>query len=158
MPHLTVHLNPSIIPVQQWAVNISKQNQDLSNYLAVSIQINRLFSVNKNHPASGSWLCFFPSLPFAPQPGLQTAVLACLAECSSRTSLLLEAMNLKRQHHVGTTLGCTHTLLEIKPFFLIFQRLVQGLWEWQQQNTLLHSLNSIIEVPHADAKEPITKQ
>lgn len=47
---------------------------------------------------------FLPFL-FAPHAGLQPAVLACLAESAS---LLLKAMNLKRQH-VGTTLGGSHT-------------------------------------------------
>lgn len=69
--------------------------------------MNLLFRVNKNH---GIWLKNL-SLPFlfflfAAHPGLQPAVLACLAES---TSLLLKAMNLKRQHVVGTTLGGSHT-------------------------------------------------
>lgn len=69
--------------------------------------MNLLFRVNKNH---GIWLknLSLPFLPFlfAAHPGLQPAVLACLAES---TSLLLKAMNLKRQHVVGTTLGGSHT-------------------------------------------------
>lgn len=53
-------------------------------------------------------------LLFAPRAGQQPAVLACLAESAS---LLLKAMNLKRQH-VGTTLGGSHTQTHSHPFRL----------------------------------------
>lgn len=49
-------------------------------------------------------LCFCRFLP-ASHPERQPAVLACLA---GSTSSLLKAMNLKRQHVVGTTLGGSH--------------------------------------------------
>lgn len=66
-----------------------------------------LLKVNKIM-GSGSSISLFLSLLFfsAPRLGLQPAVLACLAES---TSSLLKAVNLKRQHVVGTTLGGSHT-------------------------------------------------
>lgn len=55
-------------------------------------------------------LSFLPFV-FAPHVGLEPTVLACLAESAS---LLLKAMNLKRQHVVGTTLGGSHTHTQSK--------------------------------------------
>lgn len=84
-----------------------KRIKTLSNYLVIPVQPFFLFSINKNRGIclKNLPLRFCRFLP-ASHPERQPAVLACLA---GSTSLLLKAMNLKRQHVVGTTLGGSHT-------------------------------------------------
>lgn len=114
-----------------WATLRCKHSSTESRPSAItpSSKSNLLFSVNTNHGICLKNLslrfCRFLSVS---QPELQPAVLACLAES---TSLLLKAMNLKRQHVVGTTLGgghthsLSHTRLLLKPCSYFFSKVLQ---------------------------------